>query len=59
MRYRLAAQSRIVKNNRNLESGVQGIYYDIDNELAMYYFALDQSLLTEIERASLEAGGTD
>lgn len=52
MTYRLPAQSRMIRNNSNLKPRVQGIYYDIDNELAMYYFALDQRLLAEIEGAS-------
>lgn len=52
MRYRLPAQSQMIRNNSNLAPRAQGIYYDVDNELAMYYFALDQRLLTEIEGAS-------
>ena len=52
MHYRLPAQNRMIRNNSNLGPRVRGIYYDIDNELAMYYFALDQRLLTEIERPS-------
>src|SRR6476469_9036548 len=52
MRYRLPAQSRMIRSNSNLEPRVRGIYYDIDNELAMYYFALDQRLPTGIERTS-------
>jgi len=42
----------MIRSNSNLEPRVRGIYYDIDNELAMYYFALDQRLLTGIERTS-------
>jgi hypothetical protein len=46
IRYRMAAQSKMIENNSRLLPHVPGIYYDTDNELAMYYFALDQILLT-------------
>jgi hypothetical protein len=53
LRYRLPAQSRMIESNRGLAAVPPGIYYDADNELAVYYFALDLQLLTEIENASL------
>lgn len=51
MSYRLPAQSQMLRNNSELKSRAQGIYYDIDNKLAIYYFALDQRLLAEIEKS--------
>jgi hypothetical protein len=51
MTYRMMAQSRMIENNRNLLPHVPGIYYDVDNELAMYYFALDRILLTGMSGA--------
>jgi hypothetical protein len=57
MRYRMSAQSRMIENNSHLLPRVSGIYYDVDNELAIYYFALDQMLLTVINSAI--ASGND
>lgn len=51
MSYRNPAQSQMLRNSSGLKSRAQGIYYDIDNELSIYYFALDQKLLAKIEQA--------
>jgi len=51
MSYRHPAQNQMLSNNSGLKSRAKGIYYDIDNELAIYYFALDQRLLAEIRKA--------
>lgn len=51
MRYRMSAQSRIIENDSHLLPHVPGIYYDVNNELAMYYFALDQMLLAVMSSA--------
>lgn len=53
LQFRLPAQSQMIKQDRSLAVASPGIYYDADNELAMYYFALDQRLLAEIDAASL------
>lgn len=52
LRYRMPAQSQMIKDNHSLAAMPRGIYYDADNELAVYYFALDCQLLTEIDKAS-------
>jgi hypothetical protein len=49
MRYRLPAQSRVLENNQQVLRALQTIANDIDNELAIYYFALDQKLLSALE----------
>ena len=51
MSYRFRAQSQLLEANRGLRSRTQGIYYDIDNELSIYYFALDQRLLAGTKKA--------
>jgi hypothetical protein len=56
MRYRFAAQTKMIENDDQLPPHVPGIYYDVDNELAMYYFALDQILLTALDGAPFRAG---
>jgi len=53
LQFRLPAQSQMIRDNPGLAVASPGIYYDADNELAMYYFALDQRLLTEIKAAAV------
>jgi len=52
LRYRMSAQSQMIKDNQSLTAMPRGIYYDADNELAVYYFALDHRILTEMDKAS-------
>jgi hypothetical protein len=56
LRYRMLAQTQMITDNPSLAVEPRGIYYDADNELAVYYFALDQRLLAEMDNISSPAG---